>query len=187
MAVKRTLNPNETSEVSTGASPFETTDASPESKVGAAPKAGANAEVNVELVTCIETYDGNVERAEQSFIEMVEYIQKNEISKATVVVSLMKARNITFETAQTHYSKMKKLLNDEAVLAELKSGQITMKVAREKTTTKQKNPASAKPENKEAKYTNSLKTFVGAAKESGFSVREIMVSVEAELKSAGIK
>lgn len=185
MAVKRDLSTQ--SSASPGAAPFETVDESPESKVGAAPKTGASAEVSPELVVCIEAYDNNVEKAEQSFIEMVRYIQQNEIPKATVVVSLMKARNITFETAQTHYSKMKKLLNDEAVLKELEEGKITMKVAREKTTKPQKNPASAKPENKEAKYTNSLKTFVGAAKESGFSVREIMVSVEAELRSAGIK
>lgn len=142
---------------------------------------------NEELVHLLEAYDENVEKAEGSFIAMVEFIQKNQLPRAVVVASMMKARGIGFESADTQYSRMKKLLNNQEVLDELKSGAITLKVAREKTKTPQKNPASAKPEAKEQKFTTSLAAFVAAAKESGYELKAILVSVEAELKSAGIK
>lgn len=145
------------------------------------------AKPNEELVGLFVDYDENVEKAESSFIKMVEFIQTNEVDRATVVLSMMKARKCTYETAQSQYSRMKKILNNEEVLNDLKNGNITLKVAREKTAAKQKNPTSAKPEAKEARFTNTLKAFVAAAKESGFSLKEVMVSVEAELKSAQIK
>ncbi len=155
----------------------------PEAGEGQAPKAGAKAkpepEANEELVGLFEKYDQVVEQAETYFIEMVEHIQKNQLDRATVVKSMMKARGITYETAQSQYSRMKKIFNNEEVLKDLKEGNITLKVAREKTVSGQKNPKAAKPEAKEARFTNTLKAFAGAAKESGFTLKEIMVSVEA--------
>lgn len=145
------------------------------------------AEANEELVGIMETYDENVAAAEKSFVEMIEYIQENQLDRATVIASMMKARGLTFEAAQVQYSKMKKIFNNEEVLADLKAGKITLKVAREKTTKKQANPTSAKPEAKEQKFTKTMKAFVVAAKESGFTFDEIMTSVKAELKSNGIK
>lgn len=152
-------------------------------------KAGAKAEAaaNEELVSLFEGYDEGVKQAETLFVALVEFIQDNQVDRATVVASMMKARGINYESAQSQYSRMRKILNDEEVLEDLKSGKITLKVAREKTKTAQKNPKSAKPEAKEAKYTNTLKAFVASAKESGYSRAEILVGVTAELKSAGIK
>lgn len=158
-------------------------------KPGAKVKAGTKAEAvaSAELVALFEKYDEGVKQAESYFIELVEFIQDNQIDRATCIASMMQARGINYETAQTQYSRMRKIYNDEEVLQELKDGKISLKVAREKTKKTQKNPKSAKPEAKEQKYASTLKSFVAAAKESGFSRREIMVSVEAELKSAGIK
>ena len=150
------------------------------------PKAKAVAAPNMELVAILTKYDEKVEQAESFFIEFVEFIQQNEIERATVVASMMKARSITFESAQSQYSRMKGLLNDETVLQELKDGKISLKVARERTTSKQKNPKSAKPEAKEARYNSTLKAFVGAAKESGSTRKEILLGVDAELKAAGV-
>lgn len=150
-------------------------------------KTKEKAVANEELVTLLESYDENVAAAEKSFIDMVEFIQENQVDRATVVASMMKARGIEYESAQSQYSRMKKILNNEEVLADLKAGKITMKVAREKTKSEQKNPKSAKPEAKEQKYSTTMKSFVAAAKESGFTLEEIMTSVKAELKSAGIK
>ena len=149
-------------------------------------KAKAEATPNPELVKIIESYDGKVEEAESFFIKWVECVQENQLDRDTVVVSMMKARGVTYETAQSQYSRMKKLLNDENVLQELKEGKITLKAARERTKTEQKNPKAAKPEAKEVKYNNTLKAFVTAAKESGYSRQEILLGVTAELKSAGI-
>lgn len=142
---------------------------------------------NAELVALFEKYDEGVRQAESYFIELVEFIQDNQMDRATVVASMMIARGINYDTAQTQYSRMKKIYNNEEVLQELKDGKISLKVAREKTKKTQANPKEAKPEAKEQRYNSTLKSFVAAAKESGFSRREIMVSVEAELKSAQIK
>jgi len=144
---------------------------------------------NEQLVSIFVKYDEVVEQAESYFIELVEFIQKNQLPRDTVVASMMRARKITYETAQSQYSRMKKIFNNEEVLAELKEGKITLKVARERTTDKQENPksATANPQNKEQKYNSCLKAFVAAAKEGGFSLREILLGVEAELKSASIK
>lgn len=141
-----------------------------------------------ELIVAIEEYDSAVSVAEEKFIALVEYIQENQVDKASVIGSLMKARGITYESAQTEFSKMKKIFNNEEVLADLKAGKITMKVAREKVKGEtKKNPDKAKADNKEAKFTNTLKAFTSAAKESGFSLKEIIVSVTAQLSAAGIK
>ena len=184
MAVKTPAQPAQSTAPATGAAPApEGTAVAP--KPGAKPKAEPTP--NPQLVSIIEKYDVKVNEAESFFVEMVEFIQTNQLDRNTVVASLMIARGVTFETAQSQYSRMKKILNDETVLAELKEGKITLKVARERTTQPQKNPKSSAPEAKEAKYNNSLKAFVAAAKESGFTLREIMIGVEADLKSAGIK
>lgn len=157
----------------------------PKAKPGA--KAKAEATANEELVGLLVKYDENVAKAESMFIDFVEFIQKNQLPRPVIVASIMKARGVTFETANTQYSRMKRLLNNQEVLDELKSGKITLKVAREKTTTKQANPKSAKPEAKEARYQKALKDFAAAAKEGGYTLKAIMMGVEAELKSAGIK
>lgn len=158
-----------------------------EQPAAAAVKVKSEPVANEQLVAILEQYDLKVEQAESFFIEFVEFIQENQLERGVVVASMMKARSITFESAQSQYSRMKKLLNNEEVLQELKDGKITLKVAREKTTTAQANPASAKPEAKEAKYSSTLKAFVNAAKESGLGRREILVGVEAELKAASVE
>jgi hypothetical protein len=158
-------------------------------EVNTAPKTKTKVEPVVDegLVSAFVIYDEQVASAEKAFIELVEYIQEHQLDRATVIVSMMKARGISYESAQAKYGTLKKIFNNEEVLQELKDGKITLKVAREKTKSTQKNPASAKPEAKEARYTSTLKAFIASAKESGFSLREIMVGVEAELRSAGIK
>lgn len=164
---------------------------SPKAKPGTKTKVkvGSQAEAapNVELVALFEAYDENVKAAEKKFIELVEFIQENDLDRATVIASMMIARGINFESAQSQYSRMKKMYNNPEVLEELKSGKISLKVAREKTKKAQTNPASAKPEAKEQKFSSTLKAFVAACKESGFSRKEIMVTFEAELKAAQIK
>jgi len=169
----------------TGVGPAEDEGAAPAPK--AKTKEKVEAVANEILVGLFESYDEKVSEAGTIFIELVEKIQEDQLDRATVVASMMQARGISYENAQAQYSKMKKIFNNEEVLQDLKEGKITLKVARERTKTEQKNPAAAKPEAKEQKYTSTMKAFVAAAKESGFARKEIMVSVEAELKSAGIK
>lgn len=161
--------------------------AKPGAKAKAKASTAENAKPNEELVALFEGYDEHVAKAEAKFVELVELIHEKQLDRNTVVASMMVARGINYESAQSQYSRYKKIFNNEEVLQELKEGKITMRIARERTKEKQKNPKSSKPEAKEARYTNTLKHFVAAAKESGLGRREIMIGVEAELRSAGIK
>jgi hypothetical protein len=144
-------------------------------------------EPNLQLVALFTEYSEHVEKAELMFIKFAKFVNENQLDRATVVVSIQKARGCTYETADQQYSRMKKLLNDEETLKALEAGEITLRVARERTKTAQKNPKSSKPEAKEARYNNTLKSFVDAAKESGYTLREILLGVEAELRAAQIK
>lgn len=191
---KKSAIQKKTPGTSSGAAPAEDEDedeteggesTGPKTKV--AVKAKAEAAPNTECVALFEAYDEAVATAEKTFIELVELIQEKQLDRATVIASMMKARGLSYESAQTEYSKMKKIFNNEEVLEELKAGKITMKVARAKTKSTQKNPKAAKPEAKEQKFNSTLKSFVSACKESGFTRREILTTIEAELKSAEIK
>lgn len=194
MAIKKKsqlLNKRPADDDDSGAVPTEEEEdestAKPGAKTKVSAKSAAEAAPNEELVSLFESYDEKVAEAEKTFVELVELIQEKQLDRATVVASMMRARGINYESAQSQYSRMKKIFNNEEVLQELKDGKITLKVARERTKDTQKNPKSAKPEAKEQKYQSTLKAFISAAKESGFARKEIMVGVEAELKSAGIK
>lgn len=164
-------------------------------------KTAPEAKVHPVLASLIQSYDTTVEKAESYYIEIIETIQKEKISRADVVATLMKARGITFETAQSQYSRMKGVWQNPEVLAQLKSGEITLKVAREKTSKKQTNPASSavstgtpgeatkksEQESKEMRYDRCRKAHVAAVKECGFDLKSALMSFEADLKAAGIK
>lgn len=150
--------------------------------------------VHPKLLNAIQKYDEHVQEAETYYVEMIELIQTEKISRGDVVQTLMKARKITFETAQSQYSRMKGIWQDPTILAKLKAGEITLKVARESTTKKQAGAAAtaasgaeASKETKEARYERSKKAHVAAVKECGFDLRSALVSFEADLKSASIK
>lgn len=169
-----------------------------------APKAKPEPTVHPKLLAAIKGYDEHVQQAESYYVEMIELIQVNKIARADVVATLMKARGITFEGAQSQYSRMKNIWQDPTILAKLKSGEITLKMAREATTKKQNNPAAgnavagtgeagegggatASKETKEARYSRAQKALVAAVKENGFDKKSAILSFEAELTAAGIK
>lgn len=190
--------------------PASATATAPESAAATSPqptpdaKAKANAKpeakVHAGLESVIVKYDDAVEKAESYYIEIIEVIQSNKISRADVVATLMKARKITFETAQAQYSRMKGIWQNPEVLKQLKDGEITLKMAREKTTKKQagttstqgaqsgaSTSAEASKETKEARYERCQKAHVAAVKECGYDLKSAIVSFEASLKAAGVK
>ncbi len=170
---------------------------SPAPQPDAKAKNAPEPKVHQKLLNAVQKYDEHVQEAESYYVEIIELIQTEKIPRADVVQTLMKARKITFETAQSQYSRMKGIWQDPKVLADLKSGAITLKVAREATKKSQANPAAgnattegaggASKETKEARYERSRKAHVAAVKECGFDLRSALVSFEADLKAAGIK
>ena len=185
---------------STKVAPTPDTDTTTQSAASA--KGKPEAKVHQGLETLIKSYDTACEKAESYYIQIIEEIQKNKISRADVVATLMRARGITFETAQSQYSRMKGIWQNEEVLKQLKAGEISLRMAREKTTNKQaKNPNSAgttgsatggnggtkDTETKEARYDRCRKALVASAKECGFDIKSVLLSLEADLKAAGLK
>lgn len=167
---------------------------SPAPAADAKAKNAPEPKVHAKLLSSIQQYDEHVQEAETHYVAMIEIIQTEKIPRADVVQTLMKARKITFETAQSQYSRMKGIWQDPTILAKLKSGEITLKVARDSTKKTQANPASgnaggegATKETKEARYERARKAHVASVKECGFDLRSALVSFEADLKSAGIK
>lgn len=172
----------------------------PEPSAGA--KAAPQPQVHEKLLAAISSYDQHIQEAETYYVEMIELVLTEKISRADVVATLMRARKITFETAQSQYSRMKKMWENPEVLKQLKAGEITLKVAREATTKKQANAANgnatggtaegagsktASTETKEARYQRAQKALIAAVKECGFDLKSALMSFEAELKSAGVK
>jgi hypothetical protein len=170
---------------------------SPKPAPDAKTKNAPEPKVHAKLLNAIQKYDEHVQEAESYYVEMIELIQTEKIPRADVVQTLMKARGITFETAQSQYSRMKGIWQDPKILEQLKNGEITLKVARDSTKKSQSNPASgnataqgaggASKETKEARYERARKAHVAAVKECGFDLRSALVSFEADLKTAGIK
>lgn len=168
-----------------GVSAGPTEGASETAKPGAKPK--AEAVPNEQLVQLLSKYDEHVEEAQSYYVQFCRFVQKNQVGRAEVVASIMRARSCTFETASSQYSRMKNILNNEEVLKELEDGKITLKVAREKTTKKQENPKNAKPEAKQERFDKAQTALVQAVKELGYDLKSAIMSYEAALKSAGIK
>lgn len=176
-----------------GESPKPTTDG------GAKAKAQPEAKVHPTLLEKIKSYDESVQQAESYYVEIIKIIQTEKVSRADVVATLMRARGITFETAQSQYSRMKNIWQNPEVLKQLENGEITLKIAREKTTKAQaKTEAAAagtaatpgaggEKESKEARYDRVRKAFVAAVKECGHDLKSTLLGIEADLKAAGVK
>lgn len=183
----------------TGTAPNTGTTESPQPTPQAKPGA-PQPKVHEKLLTAISGYDQHVAEAESYYIQMIELVLTEKISRADVVATLMRARSITFETAQSQYSRMKGIWSNPDILAKLKSGEITLKIAREMTTKKQagagtdanaaggdKPGSKTSTETKEARYERARKAHVAAVKENGFDKKSAMLSFDADLSAAGVK
>lgn len=183
--------------VATAPAPGAATKESPAPAPAAGAKTAPEPKPHPKLLAAISNYDQHIQEAETYYVEMIELVLTEKINRADVVATLMKARKITFETAQSQYSRMKKMWENPEILKQLKNGEITLKVAREATTKKQAAPAGSgdgsagasnkTQETKEARYERVRKAHVAAVKECGFDLKSAMLSFEADLKAAGVK
>jgi hypothetical protein len=185
--------------VGTGVAPGAATTTSPAAQPTTGAGVAPQPQVHPKLLEAVQGYDKHVQEAETYYVQMIELVLEHKINRADVVATLMRARGITFETAQSQYSRMKNLWSDPTILQKLKNGEITLKVAREATTKKQANPASGgtttagtdggktSAETKEARYERARKAHTQAVKECGFDLKSAMMSFEADLKQAGVK
>lgn len=143
---------------------------------------------NPRLVAAIKASDNAMKEAQSLLVTVAEIVQAEDLTRSEVVASIMEARGVEKSTADTQYSRMKKLLNDPETLQELKDGNITLKAAREKTKGTQKAPsASKKKENAEKKFTKAVSTIVEAALESGMDKATVLNVIKTALKKGGVE
>lgn len=180
-------------------SPAPGAQASPAPAPAAGAKAAPQPKIHDKLLVAVQGYDQHIQEAESYYVQMIELVLTEKISRADVVATLMRARGITFETAQSQYSRMKKMWEKPEILDQLKKGEITLKVAREATKSTQTGAkaggqgdgsagtGSKTQETKEARYDRVRKAHVAAVKECGFEKKSAMLSFEADLNAAGVK
>lgn len=158
------------------------------SAASAKSEATSHVVANTRLVAAIKLLEESKKQTQTYLVEVATIVQEEQLTRAEVVASLMEAKGIEKSSAESQYSRMKKLLNDPDLLEELKEGDIDLKTAREKSTTKQKNPsAKKKAESIEKRFAKALTTIVQCAKEGGMDRETVMNTVKTALKKNGIK
>lgn len=124
------------------------------------------------------------EKAASYMIEICEYIEKENLSNATIIKTMMDARGIAQASAASQVSRIRNILNDQTTLEKLRSGDVTIRAAVQRTT---KSQIKAGPKNKEKAFDRSLSNFIQAAKALGQPKKTILITVEAALDEAKIK
>lgn len=124
------------------------------------------------------------EKAASYTIEIAELVQKENLSNAVVILTMMKARGITQASAASQNSRIRNLIKRPDQLEALKSGEATVRAV-SKASTSRENIAS--PKSRKKAFDQALSKFVEAAKAYGQDRKTIMVTVEACLDEAKIK
>lgn len=143
---------------------------------------------NPRLVEAIKLFEESKAQTKTYLVDLATIVQEEQLTRAEVVASLMEAKGIQKNSAESQYSRLKKLLNDPDTLEELREGEIDWKTAREKSQKTQKNPsAKKKAENLEKKFSKAVTTIVQCAKEGNMDRETVMQTVKVALKKNGIK
>lgn len=157
-------------------------------KASSKTKAASKVVANARLVAAIRAADNGMKQAQSLLVTMAEIAQNEDLTRPEVVASIMEARGVEKSTAESQYSRMKKLLTDPATLEALRSGEISLKAAREATKKQQKAPdAKKKKENAEKKIVKAVSSIVTLAKETAMDRASLVKMFVSALKKGGIK
>lgn len=140
--------------------------------------------VNVALFDLIQKEKAAQEKAASYTIEIAEFVQRENLSNAVVIKTLMEARGMTQASAASQCSRIRALLNNQEQMEKLKAGDVTVRAAVKRS---QKAQISGGSKNKDKQFDRSLKNFVSAAKAYGQPKSSIMLTVETALDEAKIK
>lgn len=157
---------------------------------GAKANAAAASKVtaNARLVAAIRASDDALNKARSVLVVMAEICQSEDLTRPEVVASIMEARGVEKSTAESQYSRMKKLMTDPATLAALKDGSMSLTMARAASKKAQKSPSPEKKKaNAEKKFAKALSTIVETAKETGMDYVSVLKAIKSALKKAGLK
>lgn len=136
------------------------------------------------LMKLLKSEQQAAEQAASYLVEICELVEKDNISNAQLIKTIMEARGITDKSAASQASRIRSLMKDQESLQRLKDGEVTIRAAVKSAQTQQ---AAAGPKNKQKAFDNALNKFVGAAKALGQDKKTILVTVDAALDEAKIK
>lgn len=154
----------------------------------AAAKAASKVTANARLVAAIRAADDGMAKAKSLLVTMARIAQDEDLTRPEIVASLMEARGIEKSTAESQFSRMKKLMTDAETLKGLEEGTITLRAAREATTKKQSAPSPEKKKQQaEKKFARSISAIVETAKETGMDFASVIKAIKSALKKAGVK
>lgn len=158
------------------------------SAASAKAKAEVSAVANPRLVAAIKQLSASMIQTQSYLVDVATICQEEQLTKAEVILSLMEARGIKKETAESQYSRMRAILVDPDALEELRDGEADLKTIRDRTKKPQQNPsAKRQEENREKRYSKAISGIVAYAKESGTDRTTILNGVKSALKKAGVK
>lgn len=150
-------------------------------------KAASKVTAHPRLVAAIRSSDNAMAQASSLLVTVAEIVQQEDLTRPEVVASIMEARGVEKSTAESQYSRMKRLLTDGEVLNDLRAGKISLKMAREGTVKKQTAPnAEKKKQNAEKKFTKAVSALVETSKEIGLDFTSVIKAVKAALKKGGV-
>lgn len=157
------------------------------SSTKSASKEVAKVSSNPRLVAALQASDQAEGAFKSSLVLISTIVQEEQLTKAEVVASLMKARNIEKVSAEGQYSRMKGLLNNPEIMQQLASGEMTLKMARAATVKKQQNPSTEKKkENIQKRFSSAITSLMNAAKEGGMDKASVLNTVKSACKKNGI-
>lgn len=143
---------------------------------------------NPELVEILKSYYESKDAAQSYLIQAGRLIETEELTRPEVVASIMEARGVEKSTAESQYSRMKNILSNPEIRAKFEAGELTLTAAVAATSKKQAAPSAAKQkENAEARFNKGVSLIVSAAKDAALGAAEIISSIRASLKDAGIR
>lgn len=143
---------------------------------------------NPRLVEAIKSYSASLAQTQSYLVTMATIVQEEQLTKNEVVASLMEARGIQKNTAESQFSRIKGILMDPKILEKVKSGEMDLQTARNATKKTQTNPSKDKKgENAQKRFAKAISTMMAAAKETAMDLQSILTAVKLAAKKNGIK
>lgn len=135
------------------------------------------------LFTLLQKEAAAAEQAASYLIQICELVERDHISNAQGIKTIMSARGTTEASAKSQMSRIRSLLKDQDSLQALKDGNVTVRAAVKSAQARR----AATPANKAKAFDAALNKFVEAAKALGQDKASILTTVEAALSKANIK
>jgi hypothetical protein len=144
-------------------------------------------QANARLVAALKKQRTAMEESKSYLVEAAEIAQNEDLTRQEVVASIMAARGIEKSSAESQYTRLKKIFTDPDALEALKNGEVDLKTAVQKTSEKREPSAKTKEKNAEKAAQTALGTLFKKAKEVGWTKRHLIRMIETGCKANGIK